>query len=503
MARTPKYEPAPQSEPASGSEPAPTTTTDPARVRVKSRETLARLFRRFLPVLPWSLGVFGVLTLRATFEILMPLLMGGALDSIAPAVAGAPRRLPEEFVFLLMLLGACMVLRAACAFWAMVAQQSLGQELENRFRTELFVKVTHLHFRYHDANRSGKTIARSLRDMEKAKRFFREVGFGYAELFLIAVGSLMASFAVHWTYGLALATVMTIAISSSAKFGQEIAQRDRVVSDHYDDVTTVLQENVAGARVVRAFGREPEEVGKFGGTLRTMTTGWRGLARYWTSRMPGVGGIYHLTSSIVLLIGAHRISNGAGSFGEVAGVLFLVSLLRRRMRILTRLIILGQEAVASATRVFEVLDHEEEVTAPASPTPLPDGSGELRIEGVHFAHRQDVPILRGLDLVVPAGTSLGILGPTGSGKSTLAALLPRYYTLSRGASSSTAWTSATWIQPTSARRSAWSSRRRSCSRRPCATTSRTGGRTRLSRTSSRRRGSPRRTTSSKHCPMAI
>lgn len=406
--------------------------TDTPRSSVGSRFALARLFRRFLPLKGWSFGVFMILLVRTVLELLAPLLMGEALDRIGPAAPGAARALPEAFITMLWLLGGVMVLRAGAVFWSSVATQSLGQELENRFRTDLFTKVAHLHFKYHDANRSGTTIARSLRDMEKAKRFFREVAFGYAELVLLGSGSLIAAFVIGWMYGAAVAAVIGLAVCITLGVGRQIAERDRVVSDQYDEVTTVLQENVAGARVVRAFGREPEEVDKFGGRLRTMTMGWRGLARYWTSRMPGVSGIYHLTSAVVLLIGAFRISRGLGSFGEVASMLFLVSVMKSKMRVLTRLVIVGQEAVASATRVFEVLDHEEEVRAPAEPVTLPAGDGELRIEGVHFAHRADLPILRGLDLVVPAGTSLGVLGPTGSGKSTLAALLPRYYDPDQG-----------------------------------------------------------------------
>ena len=401
------------------------------------RRVLARLFRRFADVPLRSLAVFGVLLLGTALDVVSPLLLGRTLDS-ARAAAGRAESidrtfgLPTEYVLLVALIAAVFLARAGMQFVSMVVTQSLGQRLENRLRTELFTKVTRLHFRYHDKNRSGATIARSLRDMEKAKRFFREVGFGYAEITLIATGSLVAATWVHWQYGVAILCVMTIAVVSTLHVGRTIAVRDRVVSDQYDEVTTVLQENVAGARVVRAFGRETDEIGKFGGRLRAMTNGWRSLARYWTGRMPFVGCAYHLSSGLVLLVGVYRIRAGEGGFGEVAGVLFLVNLMRSRMRVLTRMVILGQEAVASATRVFEVLDHEEEVRAPAQPHAPPDGPGELRFENVHFAHRADTPVLQGVDLVVPAGSTLGILGPTGAGKSTLAALLPRYYDPTQG-----------------------------------------------------------------------
>ncbi len=372
-----------------------------------------------------------VLLVRTAFEIAGPPLMGRALNSLETS-AGLGGAFPDGFVRLVWLLAGVLVGRNLATFAAFYVTQSLGQELENRFRTDLFAKVTRLHFRYHDKNRSGKTIARSLRDMEKAKRFFREVAFGYIEIALIAVGVIAVSFAEHWSYGVVMLVSVGTALATTLHIGGEIARRDRVVSDRYDDVTTVLQENVAGARVVRAFGRENEESDKFGGRLGLFTEGWQSICRYWTGIMPAVHSLYNLAIPATLVVGVYRLGQGLGSIGEVAAVLLFVGLLKNRVRILTRLVIMGQEAVASAARVFEVLDHEEEIQAPATPQPLGKGAGELVLENVHFGHRGDISVLRGLSLHVPAGSSLGIIGPTGAGKSTLVSLLPRYYDPDQG-----------------------------------------------------------------------
>ena len=405
--------------------PAPTTAAPEERVQVSSLPTLARLTARFRAVLPWALGVLALLLVRTGLEIMGPQIMGATLDALEPAVGSGV--LPESFVLLLWLLGGVLLARNLTIFVSFYATQSLGQELENRFRTDLFKKVTRLHFRYHDANRSGKTIARSLRDMEKAKRFFREVAFGYLEIGLVATGIVIMSFVQHWTYGVVVLLTVVAATSLALMTGAEIAHRDRDVSDRYDVVSTVLQENVAGARVVRAFGRETEEMSKFGARLRSFTGSWRSVARFWTARMPAIHSFYNFAIPISLLVGVYRLSSGVGSVGEVAAVLLYVNLMKNRLRILTRLVIMGQEAVASATRVFEVLDHEEEITAPDRPRALPAGHGELVIDDVRFGHRGDLHVLRGLSLHIPAGSSLGIIGPTGSGKSTLVSLLPRYY----------------------------------------------------------------------------
>ena len=120
--------------------------------------------------------------------------------------------------------------------------------------------MTRLRFRYHDVNRSGKTIARSLRDMERARVFFREVAFGYLECIVLLVLGVVACFAQHWSYGLCVAATSVTAFLFTIRVGARIARMDLEADDRYDHVTTVLQENVAGARVVRAFGREPDEL---------------------------------------------------------------------------------------------------------------------------------------------------------------------------------------------------------------------------------------------------
>jgi len=206
------------------------------------------------------------------------------------------------------------------------------------------------------------------------------------------------------------------------------------VSDAYDRVTTSLQENVAGARVVRAFGREPEEIDRFEVRLGSFTAAWKGLARFWTTILPIVNQGTVIAIPLALLMGALRYADAPGPerLGEALAVLMYMRTARDRMRPLTRLVMSGQEAVASASRVFEVLDRDDLVRGPAEPRRLPAKGGDLRIEGVGFAYPNGRQVLDGIDLHVPAGGSLGLLGRTGSGKTSLVHLIPRFYDPTRG-----------------------------------------------------------------------
>lgn len=391
---------------------------------LRSWPTLRKLLLRFAPRKAMTAGVVALTLLRIALELAVPFVVEAAIERLVAAEGGT---LPAGFERLLLLVAVFLVVRVAATYLATVAAAALAQDLENTLRSDLFERVTRLRFRYHDENRSGKTIARSLRDMERARVFFREVAFGYLECLVLLVLGLTACFAVHWSYGLAVSVSSVAAFLLTLRIGSRIARMDLDADEHYDHVTTVLQENVAGARVVRAFGREPEESAKFGGRLRGFTTAWKGLTVFWTGAMPWVGSLHNLGLAIAVLFGAVRTSQGAAGYAEAAAVVLIVRALAQRLRNMTRLVITGQQAVASAARVFEVLEHQDVLTAPAVPARLPAEGGRLSIEGVSFAYTPAVPVLRGVSLEVPAGGSLGILGPTGSGKTTLVHLLPRFY----------------------------------------------------------------------------
>jgi ABC-type multidrug transport system fused ATPase/permease subunit len=117
---------------------------------------------------------------------------------------------------------------------------------------------------------------------------------------------------------------------------------------------------------------------------------------------------------------------------EAVAMLLLLRVVRHQLRPLTRLILLGQSAVASATRVFEVMDRSEIITPARDVKPLPPRGGAIKLVDVWFGHPGKPPVLRGVNLEVPAGGSLGIIGETGSGKSSLVQLLPRFYDVGRG-----------------------------------------------------------------------
>ena len=409
--------------------PAPTiavpVTPAPA---IRSWATSRRLIGRFAPFRLRTGLILLLQFVRVGLELASPLLLGTTIGSL-DGFEGTKGPLPDRFVLFVSIYAGTVVLRSLAQYVSALATTSLAQDVENGLRSELFSKVMRLRFRWHDQNRSGKTIARSLRDMEKAKGFYREVAFGYVEMAIVAVGVLGLSFTIHWSYGVIAFVLLWGPLLVTAWAAGRIAVMDKSVSDEYDRVTTALQENVAGARVVRAFGREPQEIEKYGGRLGVFTASWQVLVRFWTTLMPMLHHTSYLVSPAAIYVGAWRYAEAPSParLGEVVAVMLYLRVARDRLRPLTRLVLVGQEAVASAVRVFEVLDRDDDTPIPVHPKTLPAGGGDLRFEDVVFAYPNGRKVLDGVNLHVPSGSSLGILGRTGSGKTSLVHLVPRFY----------------------------------------------------------------------------
>lgn len=406
--------------------------TPPTPDRRSQRSTWGWMIGRFRPLVWAALGVLALLVVRSTLELVQPWIVARLLADLGRSAGTGvvPQGLGAAIGLLLVLI----LVKQALFFAAHVGATAVGQDVEARLRRDLLQRVLALDFSYHDTHRSSETIARSLRDMEQAKQFYREVWFGYVQLGLLLVGVVIAVALQHPIYLLALLPVYAVALIACVGLARRLATLDRTACDEYDEVMTVLTENVAGARVVRAFGREREEVSRFGGRMDRFRADWSIVERFWTGAIPLVNHLYPLTTVATLGLGGWRVAMGA-PLEEVLMVLFCARLVQQRVRPVTRLIVVGQKALASAARVVEVLDAPSRFTpadAAGLAPPSVHGGSELRLDRVGFRHGDGPPILQELSLVVPAGSTLGIIGPTGSGKSTLVHLLPRLYDPTEG-----------------------------------------------------------------------
>jgi ATP-binding cassette subfamily B protein len=307
---------------------------------------------------------------------------------------------------------------------------SLGVEYD--LRNRLFRHLQRLSFSYFDRTSVGQLMSRATSDLQTV-RFF----LGYGLIFLVMHAFtlvIVAGIMISIHAGLAaLALLMGPALVAVA--GRYSLRSHPVLVDvqqKVGDVTQLAEESTVGIRVVKAFGREPEQSARFGATARRAFDRSMDANRLQSFYQPLMGFLPIVGLGIVLAAGGSLAIDGALTLGQFVQFYLYLSMLVWPFRSIGNLVGSAQRAAASGQRIFEILDTVPEVAERPGARPLPPGGGEVRFEGVRFGYDPERPVLDGLDLAVPAGRTVALIGPTGSGKTTLTQLVPRYYDVQAG-----------------------------------------------------------------------
>jgi ATP-binding cassette, subfamily B, bacterial len=309
-------------------------------------------------------------------------------------------------------------------------RQALGVEMD--MRNGLYARLVRLSFGFYDRHQTGQLMSRATVDLQGV-RFF--LGYGLIFFFqnVLTVLSVTAVlFFVEWRLALIALAVVPLLVVLAYRYSRVAHPTLRDVQQKLADVATVAQENIVGVHVVKAFAREPTEEAKFEGrseaVFRQTLTANRQRALY----VPLISFIPLLAQAAVLLVGARMVANGSLSVGGFVAFNLYLGMLVMPLRSLGMWIGQAQRATASGERIFQVMDEPEEVADRPGASELPLGPGEVRFESVSFEYLAGRPVLRGVDLDVPAGRTVALIGHTGSGKTTLTALVPRFYDVTGG-----------------------------------------------------------------------
>jgi ABC-type multidrug transport system fused ATPase/permease subunit len=309
---------------------------------------------------------------------------------------------------------------------------NLSLDVEYDLRTGLYRHLLSLEQTYHDDHQTGQLLSRATSDVTAIRTFL-----GYGLIFITQYLALIVAVIALLIYTdplLALASFVLapVMIWSSARYSRRSFPVLRDVQQRVADVTTQAEEAIVGVRVVKAFAQEDREVDRFRDRSEAVFHRQVDATRLQATFQPLLDLVPQLGVAIVLLVGGIAVANGTLTIGGFFQFYLYLALLVMPLRMIGMWVGQVQRAVASGTRVFELLDEEPKITAPEHPTALPAGGGELRFEDVRFGYDTERLILDGVDLDIPAGRTLALIGRTGSGKSTLAALVPRLYDVQGG-----------------------------------------------------------------------
>ena len=264
-------------------------------------------------------------------------------------------------------------------------------------------------------------------------RFF--LGYGLIFFFqnvLTVVSVTAVLFFIDWKLALITLGIVPLLVVLAYRYSHAAHPTLRDVQQKLADVATVAEENIVGVHVVKAFAQEPAEESKFDArseaVFRQTLTANRQRALY----VPLISFVPLVAQAAVLLVGARMVAHGSLSVGGFVAFNLYLGMLVTPLRSLGMWIGQAQRATASGERIFQVMDEPEEVADRPGAIELPPGPGRVTFENVSFEYLPGRPILRGVELDVPAGRTVALIGHTGSGKTTLTSLVPRFYDITAG-----------------------------------------------------------------------
>jgi ATP-binding cassette subfamily B protein len=325
------------------------------------------------------------------------------------------------------------VLRGIFAFLQTFTAERNSQSVAFDMRNELFAKIQGLSFSYHDRNQTGQLMIRATDDVEKVRLFIGQGLLMAVGAIILLSGTLVILFSTNFRLTLIALPILPIAMVMFMVFGSRMGPMFMKIQKRLDKVNTILQENLSGIKVVKAFTREKSEEKKFDGAADDLMEQQIYVARMFSILFPLVILIASLGQALVLYFGGRQIIGGTLSLGEWQEFsLYLVFLFMPAAH-LGMIITQMSQASASSTRIFEILDVENEVKDKSEAIALPEVEGRIRFNDVTFRYYSSgEPVLKDVNIDVEPGQTVALLGATGSGKSTIINLLPRFYDPSEG-----------------------------------------------------------------------
>lgn len=383
--------------------------------------------RYLLPYWASALGAFISMTLVAVANLTYPQLIRRAIDDgIMKGDLGA------TFAVAAGLLGVAIV-RGGFSFTQGYLSEKTSQGAAYDMRNAIYGKLQTLSFSFHDQAQTGQLMTRVTSDVEMVRQF---TGQGFLQLLsaiLMFFGAATILLLMNWR--LALVTLMTLPLifASFIIFISRAHPLFMGVQARLGELNTILQENLAGIRVVKAFVREPYEADRYARANDELLLQNIRVARVFSTSFPLMFFIASLGTVAVLWYGGSQVVAGELSLGELVAFNTYLGLLMFPAFILGMVSAGIARAGASATRIFEVVDAESEVNDRPGAVPLPEVKGRVTFEDVSFRYvGAERNVLERASFVVEPGQTVAIVGTTGAGKSTIINLIPRFYDVTAG-----------------------------------------------------------------------
>ena len=308
----------------------------------------------------------------------------------------------------------------------------VGQHVIIDIRSEVFRKLQRLSMSFYDKNKTGTIMSYVTNDVNALQGALVDNTIELVTEGIILIGSICAMTYLDWK--LTLFTILTfpVVLYFMNFFGKKIRRSGGMIQEATADITSVLQESVSSARVVKSFVREQFEIDRFERENMANLEANLKNAKYMATLTPTIEFVAALGVTMILWFGGQNVIDGDTTAGSLVAFLAYAVNISNPVKRISRVVGNIQRALAAAQRVFDVLDFPEEVRDLPDARALPAVTGSVSFEHVTFSYNAGDEILHDLSFVAKPGQAIGLVGPSGAGKSTVASLLPRFYDCDAG-----------------------------------------------------------------------
>ncbi|MGW4098612.1 ABC transporter ATP-binding protein [Mycobacterium sp. NPDC004974] len=402
------------------------TSTLPIDESVPLRREARALLMSLLRPYRWTVAVLAlVVVVENAARLSVPILVQRGIDrGIPPILEGGPAR---ELMLIVGTLCAVVIVQAISRMFFLRRSGRVGQRVLLELRRRVFRHFGRLDVAFHDRYTSGRVVSRSTNDVEAIQDML-ETGFdSLITAALTLFGTAILLVALDWRLGLMCLAAFPILVALVWWFRNESGKTYRLVRESAALVIVQFVETMTGIKAVQAYRREPRNQEIFD----DVADGYRALNektfKLLAIFMPGVKLVGNLTTGAVLLYGGYRVLRGEMTIGTLAAFLLYLRMFFEPMQEISQFFNTFQSASSALEKLAGVLALQPAIADPEVPVTLPASKGGIVFHDVRFEYAPGRPVLPGLELSVPAGQTVALVGTTGAGKTTIAKLIARFY----------------------------------------------------------------------------
>ena len=385
-----------------------------------------RILSYIKPYLPRLIAAAICTVLAAAGNLYVPWIIKDVIDSV----------LAEKNAEMLNIIAAGIIIiffiRGVCFYGQNYLMSYVGERVIIDIRSAVYEKLQRLSVSFYDKNKTGTIMSYVTNDVSALQAAMVQNTIDMITEGSVLIGSITAMVYLDWKLTLFTFCTFPFVLWLMDFFGKRIRKSGRRIQECTADITSILQETVSSARVIKSFVREDYEIKRFCNQNFANFRANMKNAQLMALLTPVIEFVAAIGVTAIIWYGGHGVINGDLTAGSLVAFLVYAVNISNPVKRLTRVVGSIQKALAAAQRVFDVLDMKEEIAEIPGAKALPQIEGSVEFKDVSFAYDKGEPVLNSVSFKAEPGEVIAIVGPSGAGKSTIANLLPRFYDTTSG-----------------------------------------------------------------------